>query len=101
MYPGSKTCPTDKIRARLKTFTVEELKLGIDHFAADWWCMKTNGKRPAVWFFHDDARSETYLNMTPRPSPSGEQRGGAHHAPGTRPNGTAQPAPSRTNVRTY
>jgi len=83
IHPGSKTRADEKIRARLKTFTVAELKRGIDNFAADHWCMKNNARRPAAWFFHDDKRSETYLNMEPRQAVGGAAAAKAAPRPGS------------------
>lgn len=66
VQPTARICPTDKIRNRLKRFSVEELKAGIDHFAADPWWMVHNGTRGAPWFFANDARSEQFLHLSPR-----------------------------------
>jgi DNA-binding Lrp family transcriptional regulator len=78
VQPSARLCPTDKIRTRLKTFTVDELKRGIDHFADDAWWMENNGTRGAAWFFHSDARSEQFLNLKPRTAlPSKPARGGS------------------------
>jgi hypothetical protein len=68
VQPAAKLCPTEKIRTRLKTFSVAELKRGVDNFAADAWWMENNGARGAAWFFHSDVRSEQFLNLTPRAS---------------------------------
>lgn len=65
IQPGARLVPRDKIKARLRTFTVEDLMLGIDHFAADHWQMEHNGARGGAWFFHDDARSESYRLLEP------------------------------------
>jgi hypothetical protein len=66
IQPSAKLCPTEKIRTRLKTFTADELRRGIDNFAADAWQMENNSRRGADWFFHNDQRSERYLNLVPR-----------------------------------
>ena len=42
----------DKIKARLKNFTLEELKESIDKFAAESWWMEHNAQRGVAWFFH-------------------------------------------------
>lgn len=65
IFPAARVCPTDKIEARLRQFTPEELKTGIDHFAEDHFCMTNNARRGAAWFFQSDARSEQFLHMTP------------------------------------
>lgn len=72
----------DKIRTRLETFTVDELKTGIDHFAADSWWMDNNGRRGAAWFFHSDARAEQFLHMVPRQRAA--TPGNGQHPPGLR-----------------
>lgn len=80
VQPGARLCPTEKIRARLKRFSVDELKAGIDHFAADAWWMETNATRGAAWFFHSDERAEQFLTMQPRARPlalNGAARSGA------------------------
>jgi len=58
----------EKIRARLKRFTLDELKAGIDHFAADSWWMDNNATRGVAWFFESDKRSEQFLHLKPRPA---------------------------------
>lgn len=65
IQPASRTCAADKIRARLKKFSVAELKQGIDNFAAHSWSMDNNAHRGSGWFFANDVRSEMYLNMKP------------------------------------
>jgi hypothetical protein len=67
IQPGSRLCPRDKIRLRLKHFAPDELVKAIDHFAEDWWWMENNATRGAEWFFHSDQRVEQFVNMTPRP----------------------------------
>lgn len=68
IQPAVRVNAPEKIRARLKTFSVEDLKRGIDNFAADAWWMEHNGTRGVAWFFHSDTRSEQFLNLTPRPA---------------------------------
>lgn len=60
--PGAR----QKIRARLKVLSADDLRAGIDHFAADAWSMEHNSHRGAEWFFHSDARAEQYLLLKPR-----------------------------------
>lgn len=69
IQPDARVCPREKIRTRLQRFTVDDLTLGIEHFAADRWWMDHNGTRGAAWFFHSDARSEQFLTMVPRSTP--------------------------------
>lgn len=55
-----------KIKTRLKTFSVVQLKEGIDRFVAEPWRMENNAREGAAWFFHSDERSEKFLNLVPR-----------------------------------
>ncbi len=75
IQPQAKLCPTDKIKARLKRFSEDELRTAIDHFAADAWWMEHNGTRGGGWFFHSDQRIEQFLLMTPRKE---ARRNGSH-----------------------
>lgn len=86
VQPAARNKPTDKIRLRLKTFTADELRTGIDHFAADAWWMETNASRGAAWFFHSDERIEGFLNMKPRK----ESRNGTDKDASTEPSPFAQ-----------
>jgi hypothetical protein len=65
--PLSRTFPRKRIAARLKKFSADELRQGIDHFVADAWWMEHNASRGADWFFDNDARSEQFLLLKPRP----------------------------------
>jgi hypothetical protein len=76
IQPRSRLNPRKKIAARLKRFSVAELKQGIDHFADDPWWMEHNASQGAEWFFESDSRSEHFLLMSPRVSnvvPLGKQ----------------------------
>lgn len=66
IQPQARVSGRDQIRARLKTFSKDELCEAVDHFAADGWSMEHNGSRGAPWFFSKDQRIEHYLHMTPR-----------------------------------
>lgn len=66
IQPQARLAGREQIRARLKTFSVDELTTAIDHFAADAWQMENNGTRGAPWFFAKDSRIEHYLSMKPR-----------------------------------
>lgn len=66
IQPRSRLCPRKKIAARLKRFSAEELREGIDHFAADPWWMEHCVSRGAEWFFESDARAEQFLLMQAR-----------------------------------
>jgi hypothetical protein len=70
IQPRSRLCPRKKIAARLKRFSLDELKAGIDHFAEDPWWMEHNADKGAEWFFESDARAEQFLLMAPRPQPT-------------------------------
>ena len=76
IQPEARVCPREKIRARLKRFTVDELTVGIEHFAADRWWMDHNSTRGGGWFFHSDARSEQFLTMEPRDAPQAMRKDG-------------------------
>lgn len=56
-----------KVRSRLKIFSVDELKRAIDHFSADQWWMEHNGNKGFAWFFNSDGRIEQFINLKPRP----------------------------------
>lgn len=75
VQPAARINAPEKIRARLKRFTAEELRAGVDHFAADPWWMENNATRGVAWFFHSDQRSEQFLNLKPRPA--SESRNGS------------------------
>lgn len=62
-----------KIRTRLKTYSVEEIRTAIHHFADDAWNMANNGGRGMAWFFHSDDRIDGFINLVPRVKP--------HHIP--------------------
>lgn len=66
IQPGAREFPKVKIKARLEKFSLDELKTGIDHFAATPWEMDNNAHRGADWFFQSNKRSEAYLNLQPR-----------------------------------
>lgn len=55
-----------KIAARLRTYSVDDLKIAIDRFAASDWWMKNNGWRGASWFFGSDDRVEKSMNIQPQ-----------------------------------
>lgn len=95
IQPNARLNAPDKIRTRLNKFTVDELKAGIDHFAADWWWMENNATRGAAWFFDSDRRSEQFLNLKPRPKRD-EQRNGHDRMP---PGGVAKQRSSWTDSR--
>lgn len=82
VQPQARINAPEKIRTRLKKFSVDELKRGIDNFAADPWWMDNNASRGAAWFFDSDKRSEQFLNLKPRsPQP---RRNGADPKPPAR-----------------
>lgn len=70
-----------KIRARLKTYTVDEVTQAIDKFAAHPWWMEHNGHQGAEWFFFDDAKIERWLTLKPPQIVNGEgaPSGGGHN----------------------
>lgn len=76
IFPGARVHDAEMIARRLKTFTVEEIRLGIDHFADDWWWMKFNGRRGAKWFFETDDKVEQWVAMIPRSAEDAEGNNG-------------------------
>lgn len=68
ILPGSRLTKNarDKIKSRLKEFSVEEILKGINNFSQDEWWMKNNARRGIAWFFHSDDRTEQFLNLIPR-----------------------------------
>ena len=54
-----------KIRARLQTYSVDELKRAITGFAGDTWWMEHNAQRGMAWFFANDDRIEQFLGSAP------------------------------------
>jgi hypothetical protein len=85
VQPTARACPTDKIRARLKKFTLAELQRGMDHFAANTWYMEHCAWRGGKWYFATNDRVEGFLNMPPRPAEGatadGRRDGGAQRPP--------------------
>jgi hypothetical protein len=73
VQPRARQFPRKKIGARLKRFSADELRLGIDHFAAHPWWMSHNAQRGAEWFFESDARAEQFLLMEPEPPRPGSE----------------------------
>ena len=53
----------NKIKTRLKNYTLEELLLAIDKFSKDKWWMDRNGNRGMAWFFESDDRIEQFINF--------------------------------------
>jgi hypothetical protein len=66
IQPHARGRPDAQIRARLKTWSPDEVRRAIDHFADDAWEMANNAHRGAAWFFKDAGRLESYVHMTPR-----------------------------------
>lgn len=56
---GAKT----KIKARLKTYTLEELTKAIEKFSQDEWWMEKNSHQGLEWFFRNDAQIDKFLNL--------------------------------------
>jgi len=52
-----------KIRARLKEYSVEELKRAMDRFASNRWWMEHNANRGIAWWFHSEDRIEQFLKL--------------------------------------
>ena len=52
-----------KIKARLQTYSVNELKMAIAGFAGDTWWMEHNAQRGMAWFFANDDRIEQLIGL--------------------------------------
>jgi len=52
-----------KIKARLKTWTLDELKKAILKFSGNRWRMEFNRTKSLDWFFRNDAQIETFLQL--------------------------------------
>lgn len=74
IQPKARVNAPEKIRARLKTFSADELRQAIDNFAGDWWWMKRNASQGVEWFFRSDRQVERFLNLVPRAEPEAPTR---------------------------
>jgi hypothetical protein len=54
-----------KITTRLHTWSAEELRYAIDHFAANAWRMERNARLGAEWFFRSDDQIEMFRLLEP------------------------------------
>ena len=66
--PNSRLTPAsrEKIRVRLKTYSVDELIKAMTNFSQDDWWMEHNASRGVAWFFHNDERIDQLLNLKPK-----------------------------------
>lgn len=55
----------DKIRNRLKSFSVEQLIDAMNCFSKSKWWMDNNSSQGIAWFFNSDRRIEQFLNIQP------------------------------------
>tara|TARA_R100000656_G_scaffold61465_1_gene47492 strand:+ start:20666 stop:21376 length:711 start_codon:yes stop_codon:yes gene_type:complete len=55
-----------KINTRLKEFSVQEINIAIENFAADSWWMEKNSNKGMKWFFDTDDRIEQFINLKPK-----------------------------------
>ena len=53
----------DFIKKRLKKYSVAELRVAIEKFAADDWRMKNNAEFPIAWYFRTDDQVEKWLAL--------------------------------------
>lgn len=53
----------EKIKARLKTYTLTELFEAIDKFSRSEWWMEHNSGRGIEWFFRSDDQVDRFLNL--------------------------------------
>jgi len=56
----------EKIRVRLKTYSVAELIKAMTNFSQDSWWMEHNSSRGVAWFFHNDERIDQLINLKPK-----------------------------------
>jgi len=56
----------EKIRVRLKTYSVAELVKAMTNFSQDSWWMEHNASRGVAWFFANDERIDALINLQPR-----------------------------------
>lgn len=82
IQPKARVYTASKIANRLRTFSVAEIKAGIDRFAADPWWMERCSGQGADWFFGNDAQVERWINLVPRATGA---TGGARTGTGARP----------------
>lgn len=68
ILPGSRLTKRakDKIKTRLKEFSVDDILKGIDNFSEDDWWMTHNARRGIAWFFHSEDRTEQFRILVPR-----------------------------------
>ena len=59
----------NKIKQRLKDFTIEDLLKAIDNFSRNDWWIKNNSHRGIAWFFHTSDRIEQFLNLEQSTTP--------------------------------
>lgn len=53
----------DKIKTRLKKFSVEQLLEAIDKFSKNTWRMERNAHLGVAWFFKSDEQMQTFLSL--------------------------------------
>jgi hypothetical protein len=56
----------DKIRVRLKTYSIDDLLKAMANFSQDEWWMEHNAFRGVAWFFNSDDRIDQFLNIKPK-----------------------------------
>jgi hypothetical protein len=78
ILPNAKLTPQarKKLTARLKEFSVEQIKEGMDNFSRDYFSMENNAHRGLAWWCHSEDRVLGYINLKPKPKPepSGNNR---------------------------
>ena len=55
-----------KIKARLKTYSEQELVKAMENFSKDSWWMEHNSNRGVAWFLHTDERIDGLINLKPK-----------------------------------
>ena len=86
----------ERIKARLQTYSVDELKTAIDGWKSDRWQMQNNGHRSMAWFFETDDRIEQYIGLWEvRKKPAAEPKAAVDRT-ATQTNGEARFKPAYT-----
>lgn len=85
-----------KVAARLKVFSLEDMKRAVDKFYQHRWWMQNHSWRDAAWFCHSDGRIRQFLKM-PIPEDKEADRGAYQHSASQRP--IADPATTAGSSR--
>lgn len=87
-----------KIATRLHTWSAEELRYAIDHFAANAWRMERNARLGAEWFFRSDDQIDRFRLLEPE---SATRNGYTNGHGQTRRNGSVLSVAQSTREEIY